>query len=49
MNVLIFAPHPDDEILGCGGYMALCADRGDEVTVVVVTSGHPPIFDDSVA
>lgn len=49
MNVLIFAPHPDDEILGCGGYMAQCADRGDEVTVVVVTSGHPPIFDDSVA
>jgi len=49
MNILIFAPHPDDEILGCGGIMARHAAVGDEVTVCVVTSGCPPIFDDAVA
>lgn len=49
MNILIFAPHPDDEILGCGGAMAQFAERGDNVTVCIVTSGQPPIFDNSVA
>lgn len=49
MNVLIFAPHPDDEVLGCGGVMAKYASQGDDVTVCVVTSGQPPIFDNSTA
>lgn len=49
MNVLVFAPHPDDEILGCGGTMARHVAAGDEVTVCVVTSGGPPVYDNSVA
>ena len=44
MNVLIIAPHPDDEVLGCGGVMARHADQGDEVHVLVVTRGAPEIF-----
>lgn len=47
MNVLIFAPHPDDEVLGCGGVMAKYAAQNDNVYVCVATCGHPPIFDDS--
>lgn len=46
MNILIFAPHPDDEVLGCGGIMAKYAEQGHDVYVCVATCGHPPIFDD---
>ena len=48
-RVLVVAPHPDDETIGCGGTLALLADAGAEVRVVVVTDGeatagspHPP-------
>ena len=41
---LVIAPHPDDEVLGCGGTMARVADEGGEVHVAVVTRGQPPAF-----
>lgn len=43
-DILIIAPHPDDEVLGCGGTMARHADAGDRVHVVVVTRGVPEVF-----
>ena len=45
MRVLVFAPHPDDEILGCGGTIAKRAAAGDEVYVCIVTKGGKPLFD----
>ena len=36
MNVLVIAPHPDDEILGVGGTIAKRANDGDNVYVCVV-------------
>jgi N-acetylglucosamine malate deacetylase 1 len=39
MNVLVFAAHPDDEVLGMGGTIALHTSRGDAVRVLVVTDG----------
>ena len=38
--VLVVAPHPDDEIIGCGGAIALHARRGDAVHVALVTRGE---------
>lgn len=44
MNVLVIAPHPDDEILGVGGTMAKRAAEGHNVYVCVVTKGCEPLF-----
>jgi LmbE family N-acetylglucosaminyl deacetylase len=37
---LVIAAHPDDEILGCGGTVALHARRGDRVTAVIACEGE---------
>jgi len=39
-RVLVIAAHPDDEVLGCGGTMALHARAGDRVTVVIASGGR---------
>ncbi len=39
-NVLVIAPHPDDEWVGCGGTMVLHVRAGDRVRVVFVTDGR---------
>jgi LmbE family N-acetylglucosaminyl deacetylase len=38
-RVLVVAAHPDDEVLGMGGAIALHTDRGDQVRVLVLTDG----------
>ncbi len=44
MRIAVIAPHPDDEVLGCGGVMARHAAAGDEVVVIVVTRAVPELF-----
>ncbi|WP_062204848.1 PIG-L deacetylase family protein [Aureimonas sp. AU12] len=43
-RVLVIAPHPDDEVLGCGGTIARIAAEGGRVDVAVVTRGQPPAY-----
>jgi LmbE family N-acetylglucosaminyl deacetylase len=42
---MVFSPHPDDETLGCGGSIALCAEKGAEVAVITITTGDRLISD----
>jgi len=44
MRILVIAPHPDDEVFGCGGTIAKYADAGHEVHVLIVTKGDE-LFD----
>jgi LmbE family N-acetylglucosaminyl deacetylase len=42
--LLVMAPHPDDEALGCGGLLALAAQAGVTARIVFMTDGsgsHP--------
>lgn len=39
VRVLVLAPHPDDEVFGCGGTITLLAEAGAIVTCVVLTDG----------
>ena len=43
-RAVVVAPHPDDEILACGGLLQLLAQQGSAVLLVAVTDGdasHP--------
>ena len=39
-RIIVFAPHPDDETLGCGGTIRLLVQFKKQVKVVFLTSGN---------
>lgn len=41
-RVLVIAPHPDDEVLGCGGTIVKHMLGSDEVYLCIVTKAYPP-------
>lgn len=42
MKILIIAPHPDDEVLGCGGTINKYAQAGDQVFLCLITKAYTP-------
>lgn len=46
-RAVVFAPHADDEVLGCGGTLHRLAAAGTDVQVVVVTDGALGRTDDT--
>lgn len=38
-NIMVFAPHPDDDLIGCGGSIAKHVKSNNSVSIVYMTSG----------
>lgn len=47
-RVLVFSPHPDDDVISMGGTFIRLCDQGHEVHVAYQTSGNIAVFDDEV-
>ncbi len=43
-KIMVFAAHPDDEVLGCGGTIAMHAKKKDIVQIVFFTDGESARF-----
>ncbi|MEZ4774530.1 MAG: glucosamine-6-phosphate deaminase [Bacteroidia bacterium] len=46
-RVVIFSPHPDDDVISMGGTFIRLVDQGHEVHVAYQTSGNIAVFDDA--
>ncbi|MDX1592144.1 MAG: glucosamine-6-phosphate deaminase [Balneolaceae bacterium] len=45
-RVLIFSPHPDDDVISMGGTLMRLVEHGHEVHVAYQTSGNISVYDD---
>ena len=44
-KVLIFSPHPDDDVISMGGTLKTLHDQGHNVNVAYMTSGSNGVLD----
>ncbi len=44
-TVLIFSPHPDDDVISMGGTLIRLAEQGHRVHIAYMTSGNIAVFD----
>jgi glucosamine-6-phosphate deaminase len=44
-KVLVFSPHPDDDVISMGGTLITLAEQGHDVHVAYMTSGNIAVFD----
>lgn len=47
-RVIVFSPHPDDDVISMGGMLDKLARNGNEVTVAYMTNGSVAVFDADV-
>lgn len=47
-KVLVFSPHPDDDVISMGGILRKLVENGNVVTVAYQTSGNIAVFDHDV-
>ena len=47
-KVVVFSPHPDDDVISMGGILRKLADNRNQVTVAYQTSGNIAVFDHEV-
>jgi len=44
-KIIVFSPHPDDDVISMGGTLCTLCDQGHEVHVAYQTSGNIAVFD----
>ncbi|WP_339731810.1 glucosamine-6-phosphate deaminase [uncultured Gimesia sp.] len=44
-RVIVFSPHPDDDVISMGGTLITLADQGHDVYIAYMTSGNIAVFD----
>jgi glucosamine-6-phosphate deaminase len=44
-KIIVFSPHPDDDVISMGGTLITLADQGHEVYIAYMTSGNIAVFD----
>jgi glucosamine-6-phosphate deaminase len=47
-RVLVFSPHPDDDVISMGGVLRKLRENENEITVAYMTSGNIAVFDHDV-
>jgi glucosamine-6-phosphate deaminase len=47
-KVIVFSPHPDDDVISMGGTFIRLVDQGHDVHVAYQTSGNTAVWDDDV-
>ena len=47
-KMLVFSPHPDDDVISMGGLLRKLTENGNQVTVAYQTSGNIAVFDHEV-
>jgi len=47
-RMLVFSPHPDDDVISMGGLLRKLTENGNDVTVAYQTSGNIAVFDHEV-
>ena len=44
-TVMVFTPHPDDDLFGCGGTLSMLARNGNKIVIVIYTNDNKGSFD----
>ena len=47
-RVVVFSPHPDDDVISMGGILRKLRENGNTITVAYMTSGNIAVFDHDV-
>lgn len=47
-RIIVFSPHPDDDVISMGGILNKLHQNGNEITVAYQTSGNIAVFDHEV-
>ena len=47
-RVIVFSPHPDDDVISMGGMLHALVRNGNDVTVAYMTNGSVAVFDQDV-